>query len=149
MFFLRLISFCLFVLSSHVLYQHQIIRCACAVPGWKACFLRACRAWRAPGPWLGCGVACLRLEQWEEAEDALQHASRLDCNSPLVWGHLALLLLSMGEDRCEEHVIPVQQALCVEFPEFSQPLPAPRPPTIMLLPTCACQPPCVTTLLCC
>ncbi|CAN0104052.1 unnamed protein product, partial [Laminaria digitata] len=65
----------------------------------KACFLRACRAWRAPGPWLGCGVACLRLEQWQEAEDALQHASRLDCNSPLVWGHLALLLLSMGEDR--------------------------------------------------
>ena len=78
---------------------------------WKACFLRACRAWRAPGPWLGCGVACLRLEQWKEAEDALQHASRLDCNSPLVWGHLALLLLSMGEDRCEVHVIPVQKEL--------------------------------------
>lgn len=66
----------------------------------QACFLRACRAWRAPGPWLGCGAACLRLEQWQEAEDALQHASRLDCNSSLVWGHLALLLLSMGEDRC-------------------------------------------------
>ncbi|CAM9749848.1 unnamed protein product, partial [Hapterophycus canaliculatus] len=66
----------------------------------KACFLRACRAWRVPGPWLGCGAACLRLEQWQEAEDALQYASRLDCNSPLVWGHLALLLLSLGEDRC-------------------------------------------------
>lgn len=65
----------------------------------QACFLRACRVWRAPGPWLGCGAACLRLEQWQEAEDALQHASRLDCNSPLVWGHLALLLLSMGEER--------------------------------------------------
>lgn len=41
----------------------------------------------------------MRLEQWQEAEDALQHASRLDCNSSLVWGHLALLLLSVGEDR--------------------------------------------------
>ncbi|CAN0445644.1 unnamed protein product, partial [Ectocarpus sp. 8 AP-2014] len=65
----------------------------------KACFLRACRAWRAPGPWLGCGATCMRLEQWQEAEDAIQHASRLDCNSSLVWGHLALLLLSMGEGR--------------------------------------------------
>lgn len=29
----------------------------------------------------------------------MQHASRLDCNSSLVWGHLSLLLLSMGEGR--------------------------------------------------
>lgn len=70
-----------------------------APPSVKTCFLRACRAWRAPGPWLGCGIACLRLEQWEEAEDALHHASRLDCNSPSVWGNIALLLLSLGEDR--------------------------------------------------
>lgn len=73
--------------------------CSSRTALFQACFLRACRAWRAPGPWLGCGAACLRLEQWEEAEDALQHASRLNCNSSLVWGHLALLLLSLGEDR--------------------------------------------------
>ncbi|CAM9120966.1 unnamed protein product [Ectocarpus sp. 4 AP-2014] len=79
----------------------------------KACFLRACRAWRAPGPWLGCGAACLRLEQWQEAEDAMQHASRLDCNSPLVWGHLALLLLSMGEGRLQEADRALSQALCL------------------------------------
>eukprot|EP00752_Nemacystus_decipiens_P018595 g16673.t1 len=77
----------------------------------KACYLRACRVWRAPGPWLGCGAACLRLELWQEAEDALQHASRLDCNSPLVWGHLALLLLSTGEDRLQEADRALSQAL--------------------------------------
>ncbi|CAM9278013.1 unnamed protein product [Scytosiphon promiscuus] len=79
----------------------------------KACFLRACRVWRVPGPWLGCGAACLRLEQWQEAEDALQYASRLDCNSPLVWGHLALLLLSLGEDRLQEADHALSQALCL------------------------------------
>ncbi|CAM9230645.1 unnamed protein product [Discosporangium mesarthrocarpum] len=77
----------------------------------KSAFLRACRVWSAPGPWLGCGIACLRLEQWEEAEDALQQASRLDCNNPLIWGHLALLLLSLGEDRLEEGVKVLSQAL--------------------------------------
>ncbi|CAB1111613.1 unnamed protein product [Ectocarpus sp. CCAP 1310/34] len=85
----------------------------------KACFLRACRAWRAPGPWLGCGAACLRLEQWQEAEDALQHASRLDCNSPLVWGHLALLLLSMGEGRLQEADRALSQALCLGLADSS------------------------------
>lgn len=50
----------------------------------------------------------MRLEQWEEAEEALQHASRLDPNSPLVWGHMALLLLSQGEDRCD--FVPINSA---------------------------------------
>eukprot|EP00903_Cladosiphon_okamuranus_P015485 g14296.t1 len=54
-----------------------------------------------------------RIEEakWQEAEDALQHASRLDCNSPLVWGHLALLLLSIGEDRLQEADRALSQAL--------------------------------------
>ncbi|CAN0225260.1 unnamed protein product [Ectocarpus sp. 6 AP-2014] len=85
----------------------------------KACFLRACRAWRAPGPWLGCGAACMRLEQWQEAEDAMQHASRLDCNSSLVWGHLALLLLSMGEGRLQEADRALSQALCLGLADSS------------------------------
>ncbi|CAN0122728.1 unnamed protein product, partial [Phaeothamnion confervicola] len=57
--------------------------------------------WSAPAPfnsmdaWLGVGVASLRLELWQDAEAALQTATRIDPTRPAPWGYLALLLLFM------------------------------------------------------
>ncbi|KAK1936568.1 Cilia- and flagella-associated protein 70 [Phytophthora citrophthora] len=57
-------------------------------------FLLGCDEFRVASSWLGVGIACLRLENWERAEMALAEANRLDSSNPDVWGYLALLALS-------------------------------------------------------
>lgn len=48
------------------------------------------------------GVACLRLDRLEDAEDALQEANLLDNRNPEIWSYLTLLLLTAGQHRREE-----------------------------------------------
>ncbi|KAG5176026.1 hypothetical protein JKP88DRAFT_351274 [Tribonema minus] len=77
----------------------------------KAAWLGGAREWHVPSVWLGAGVAAMELEQWEEAEAALQQANRLDNADPAVWGTLALLLLAQGDARAAEAERALDQAL--------------------------------------
>ncbi|CAL1530492.1 unnamed protein product [Lymnaea stagnalis] len=59
----------------------------------KDTFLKACK--RSPSciSWLGVGIACYRLNELSEAEDALSEANVLNNNDPEVWAYLSLVCL--------------------------------------------------------
>lgn len=64
--------------------------------GAKHIFLYACK--RSPSclAWLGVGIACYRMGELAEAEDALCEANILDNTDTEVWGYLALICLKTG-----------------------------------------------------
>ena len=55
---------------------------------------------RAPSSvtWLGVGIACYRLGDLSQAEDALVEANILNNLDAAVWGYLSLVCLQTGED---------------------------------------------------
>ncbi|XP_052768283.1 cilia- and flagella-associated protein 70-like isoform X5 [Mya arenaria] len=59
----------------------------------KTTFLMACKRSPSCVSWLGVGIACYRLGELAEAEDALSEANILNNSDPEVWGYLSLVCL--------------------------------------------------------
>lgn len=74
----------------------------------KELFLFACRQNPCCTAWLGAGVACLRLGEASQAEEALAEANVLNNRHPDVWGQLALL--SLQAQRFDEAMQALGQA---------------------------------------
>nr|XP_034323986.1 cilia- and flagella-associated protein 70 isoform X28 [Crassostrea gigas] len=62
----------------------------------KNTFLMACKRSPSCVSWLGVGIACYRLGELAESEDALSEANILNNTDPEVWGYLSLVCLKTG-----------------------------------------------------
>eukprot|EP00742_Colponemidia_sp_Colp-10_P003167 GILJ01003375.1.p1 GENE.GILJ01003375.1~~GILJ01003375.1.p1 ORF type:complete len:1158 (-),score=187.10 GILJ01003375.1:397-3870(-) len=61
----------------------------------KAVFLSCCEIYSLASSWLGAGIACLRLEEFAQAEESFSEANLLDHQNPDIWGYLTIFCLSL------------------------------------------------------
>ncbi|NXW63916.1 CFA70 protein, partial [Eurystomus gularis] len=75
----------------------------------KQTYLLACKNAASCLTWLGVGIACYRLDEMVEAEDALSEANALNNTNAEVWGYLTLICLHGGREleaeQCYKYTI--------------------------------------------
>lgn len=78
----------------------------------KNTFLMACKKSPSCISWLGVGIACYRMGELGEAEDALMEANILNNSDPVVWGYLSLVCLHTNRkveaEQSYKHAIKLQ-----------------------------------------